>query len=284
MIDPNLAALDPIFYMHHCLIDLLWAYWNVALGNSNPTDLAWVNGPTPEFAMPWPKSQPWKYTPGDVSNLLTLDYTYDILVNPILAATSGLPDPKAQPVALAARMNRLGAPALDAARPQVVAAARASELLGASDNNLPLKGDLSRTTVKLDSKVQKKLSNSLSLASFSAQPDRVFLKLEGITGTRGATILGVYVNLPEGANPADHPELKAGSIGLFGMQQASKKDGKHGGGGLAFSVEITSIVDDLHLGKALDTSSLDVSLVPYRPLTEGADITVGRVSVYRVSH
>lgn len=284
MLDPNLAALDPIFYVHHCLIDLLWAYWNVALGNSNPTEDAWVNGPTHEFAMPWPQSQPWKYTPGDVSNLLTLDYTYDILVKPSLAATSGLPAAKAQPVALAARMTRLGAPSPLAARPQLVAAARGSELLGASAKNLAVNGSLNRTSVKLDSKVQKKLSSSLSLASFSAQPDRVFLKLEGIKGTSSATVLGVYVNLPEGANPADHPELKAGSVGLFGMSQASDPDDKHGGGGLSFSLEITSIVDDLHLGHALNAGSLDVSLVPYRPLAEDSDITVGRVSVYRVMH
>ncbi|GEP40876.1 tyrosinase family protein [Brevifollis gellanilyticus] len=285
MIDPNLAALDPIFYMHHCLIDLLWAYWNVALGRSNPSDPAWVNGPTPEFAMPWPQSQPWKYTPGDVGNIQVLNYTYDMLQNTALAAASGFPSPKAQPVALAARLAHLGAPALEAAaRPQIVAPPRAAELLGASTSSLIVNGGVSRASVKLDSTVNKKLMSSLSLESTPDQPDQVFLKLEGITGTRGATVLDVFVNLPAGANPAENPQQKAGSVGLFGLKQASDKNGKHGGSGLTFSLDITSIVDDLHLGKTLDAGSLDVLLVPYRPLPAGTDIKVGRVSVYRVTH
>ncbi|HRI70577.1 MAG TPA: tyrosinase family protein, partial [Polyangium sp.] len=35
--DPGLAGLDPIFYLHHCNIDRLWAAWNKA-GKANPKD------------------------------------------------------------------------------------------------------------------------------------------------------------------------------------------------------------------------------------------------------
>ena len=41
---PALAALDPVFYLHHANIDRLWAVWNVTMGNSNPTDPKWLNG------------------------------------------------------------------------------------------------------------------------------------------------------------------------------------------------------------------------------------------------
>lgn len=284
MIDPNLAALDPIFYMHHCLIDLMWAYWNVTLGNSNPTDAAWVNGPTRKFSMPWPQSQPWTYTPGDVGNIQALNYTYDMLSNSALATASGFPVPSTRLASLTNRLEMLGVKTPDLKSPIVVPIPRSSELLGANITKLALKGGESRTSVKLDSKVQKKLMSSLSLESLPASPDRVYLKLEGVTGTRGTTVLDVYVNVPEGANPAEYPKLKAGSVGLFGMQQASEPDGQHGGSGLSFAIEITSIVDKLHLGHELGADTLNVSLVPYRPLAEDADITVGRVSVYRVMH
>jgi len=41
MRDPNTAAQDPIFWVHHCNIDRLWESW-LALGNgrSNPTDMS----------------------------------------------------------------------------------------------------------------------------------------------------------------------------------------------------------------------------------------------------
>ena len=45
MSDPNEAARDPIFYMHHCNIDRLWKRW-LALGGgrTNPTgNTTWMN-------------------------------------------------------------------------------------------------------------------------------------------------------------------------------------------------------------------------------------------------
>ena len=81
------------------------------------------------------------------------------------------------------------------------------------------------------------------MASESAPPDRVFLNLENVRGTHDATVLSVYLNLPEGARPSDHPELLAGSVGLFGLRRAEFRDGHHGGQSLNFVLEITKIVD-----------------------------------------
>src|SRR5215210_2798786 len=45
MSDPNQAARDPIFYMHHCNIDRLWKRWIArGGGRANPTNSAtWMN-------------------------------------------------------------------------------------------------------------------------------------------------------------------------------------------------------------------------------------------------
>lgn len=43
MSDPNLAARDPIFWLHHANIDRLWKHWLVqGDGRANPTDDAWA--------------------------------------------------------------------------------------------------------------------------------------------------------------------------------------------------------------------------------------------------
>jgi tyrosinase len=278
MSDPGLAALDPIFYFHHANIDRMWAAWNANSANTNPTDPNWLNGPAAigerEFVMPWPGGSPWVYTPQQMNSLDQLNYTYDSLP---------VPAPVPAPALLAQRLTRLGATAAvaEAQGGAAVIPGKNVELVGANQEALAIKGSGARTTVKLDTDVRRKVSASLESASETAQPDRVFLNLENVRGTQDASVLSVYVNLPEGANPSDHPELLAGSVGLFGLRRASLQDGSHGGQGLSFVLEITKIVDALHLGNALDVNSLQVRIVPHRPVPEQANITVGRVSIYR---
>ena len=112
-------------------------------------------------------------------------------------------------------------------------------------------------------------------------PDRVFLNLENVRGRSDATAFQVYVGLPEGANPSDYPERLAGSVALFGVRDASVPDGEHGGQGLTYVLEITDIVDDLHLNDALDIAALDVRIVPVMPVPEKAKVSVGRISIFR---
>jgi hypothetical protein len=42
MADPELAARDPIFWLHHANVDRLWRVWNQS-GRANPTDAAWAD-------------------------------------------------------------------------------------------------------------------------------------------------------------------------------------------------------------------------------------------------
>jgi hypothetical protein len=50
MNDPGVAALDPIFYLHHANIDRMWALWNHS-SNANPADAGWTNGPPDQSQM-----------------------------------------------------------------------------------------------------------------------------------------------------------------------------------------------------------------------------------------
>jgi tyrosinase len=46
-------------------------------------------------------------------------------------------------------------------------------------------------------------------------------------------------------------------------------------------LDITKIVDALHLAGSLDAATLDVRLVPVKAIPPEAGIEIGRISVYR---
>ena len=129
----------------------------------------------------------------------------------------------------------------------------------------------------------------------TASLDRVFLNLENVRGLADATAFRVYIDLPAGADPAAHPERLAGSIALFGVSSASALEGApekahglqsprqttHGGSGLNYSLEITRIVDALHLENRLDIDKLNVRIVPVRPVPAEDRVSIGRISIHR---
>jgi tyrosinase len=278
MSDPDIAALDPIFWLHHANIDRLWEVWREhPPTHVDPTDPRWNNGPAfigeRKFAMPMPDGCTWVFTPGQMSNLKALDYAYDdVSAGPA-------------PAPLAARMATLGFDAATAGRIGGVAVATPKnvELVGATIGSLPIEGNDIRTDVRLDKAARQKVARSLMKPGVAAAaalgpaavPDRVFLNLENVTGLSDATAFNVYIGLPQGG------EALAGSIALFGVRKASQAGGPHGGRGLTFVLEITDIVDRLHLQNALDVDSLQVRLAPIRPVSKAAKINIGRISLYR---
>jgi len=279
MSDPDTAGLDPIFWLHHANIDRLWEVWRAnPTTDLDPTDANWLNGPEAvgerTFKLPMPGGVGWAYTPGQMSDLAKLDYTYD-----------DVSAPPSTPQAIA-RLQRLraGLAAATQVRSTAMPRPKTVELLGANDQSLRLTGNEARTSVTLDASVRAKVAASLSAvaaAAAPAAPDRVFLNLENVRGLSDATAFNVYVNLPEGADPAQHPECLAGSVALFGVRKASLADNRHAGDGLTFVLEITHVIDALHLAGALNVNQLHVRLVPLRPIPESAQISIGRISVFR---
>ena len=160
------------------------------------------------------------------------------------------------------------------------------ELVGANRESLRITGSEARTSVQLDAAMRHKVSASLARAAAAEDtaPDRIFLNLENVRGLVDSTAFRVYVGLPEQATPADHPERLAGSIALFGVRKASLPEGEHAGHGLTFVLDITHIIDALHLNHAFDVDTLDVRIVPVKPVPENAQVSIGRVSIFRQGH
>jgi tyrosinase len=237
-----------------------------------------TNGPASigqrAFIMPIPGGKTFTYAPGEMSDLSKLDYSYDD-VSP----------PSTGPSLLEVRMQRGAGAAMttEAVRRLAMAAPKTVELLGANDGSIRLSGTEASTSVALDATVQNKLSTNLRSALTAAPtvPDRVFLNLENVRGISDATTFEVYINVPDGANPANYPRNLAGNVSLFGVRKASKVDDTHAGDGLTIVLEISDVIDRLHLSGALSAGQLHVKLVPRHPVPDEAQISIGRISIFR---
>ena len=273
MSDPGTAALDPIFYLHHCNIDRMWAAWNAA-GRTNPSDKKWLQGPVRQFIMPMPQHESWAYTPADVNSIASLDYSYQEL------DAASLPAPSA----LAQRLKTLK---VSGSLPESVPQAHraAAELMGASAAPVQLSGAGSATaSVRMDAGEQKALSSSLRAASLNALPDQVYLQLDQVKGALDGAVVGVYIDLPANPTPEQLRACHAGDVGLFGLRRASAAHGEHGGEGLSFVLDVSHLFDRLHQQGRITEGSVQVTLKPRRALPQSSKIEVGQLSLYRQPH
>lgn len=270
---PDTAGLDPVFYMHHCNIDRMWAEWN-ASGKTNPQDNSWLNGPTAtgdrKFYMPNPDQSAWEFTPQMVNSISQLDYTYEEIssvdVRPLFSRK-------------AKRLRRIGLPLAMAENFSAMKKKKNAELVGASSTSLSIGASGIRTDVKLENNSWNKVNKNFnkfraieSFAEFSERdaPDEMFLQLEGVRGIEDSIVCTVSVN-----------QKYVGHVSFFGLKNATAKDEAHGGGGLTIKLDITKVVDELQLGDDEAINNLDVLIQPVNMVTEGNELTVDRISIYR---
>jgi tyrosinase len=272
--NPDLAARDPIFWLHHSNIDRLWAVWLARdPSHVNPTAPYWLSGVT--FSFHDATGAVVRMTSSDVLNLAApaLDYTYEDLSDPLgAAAVAGSP------------------PAMHAAVPAALAGGAMAvdhELVGASLTPVVL------TNVAQEVNVPTPVSPSAFAATgrpalrglgaapptIQQQVQSVLLQLENMKSAADSPTYDVYVNVPPGADPKAHRDRFVQRMTLFGAAQASDPANPHGGSGQTFAFDITSLYHRLHAAGEIDPAHLRVSFVPVRAMA-GATVQVGRISLY----
>jgi len=246
------AALDPIFWLHHANIDRLWDVWIGVWGrDALPADPAWLDT---EFTFFDGDGTRGSMTIGAVLDSASLGYVYESTAPPAPIPAVAVPE-------------------------EAVAAVSSPDLLGAATSV-----DLStRTAVDIGLEEPARAHADAALSA-SAGPTRWFLRVEDITGLNpAAPRYAVFLNLPAGRPPHVHPELRAGTIGSFGIAEASQRDSPSGGQGLTHVFDITGVVSTLRATVGWDARAVTVTIVPMDltgEVDDGGDVSAGRISVY----
>lgn len=248
------AALDPIFWLHHCNIDRLWEVWrNGDEGRANPRESAWLTGQP--FEIPRSTTQSYRFTCLDMLDTTTILHGYRYDSTPV-AREPEAPQPVPEVAAMAS--ERRAVPTTPIAE-TVTLGANPPDLVGSTSAAIALESPLTRTNLE----IRRDLSDRFSLES--AVPVHVFLHLDGITG------LGAPGNFRVLVGPAGvEPTLVAGQFSTFGLDSASDPKTNHGKLGLSKVFEITDIAAHLGLtGTAAEKLEIAFERIPLRPTEEG---------------
>ncbi|MGH1416043.1 MAG: tyrosinase family protein [Pelagimonas sp.] len=246
MYDPDFAALDPIFWVHHCNIDRLWAAWMTDANNGQEASIHWRNGPFPrQFTMPSSTANLVTFTPEDTLPGARLAPTYDNLSSGTgIAPTVG--------VAMATASQPSG---------------RASSLIGANAAPLSI----------TDTEAVASLSFSptpppVALALAAAPKERLYLNVEGVRGIGASGVVTVRVSAPASDDAFSE------TIAFFGLGKATSTEGPHAGNGLSATIEITDKVRDMQGQDGATITELEVRLA--QSGGSSSEITVDRLSLF----
>ncbi len=244
MLDPRLAARDPIFWLHHCNIDRLWESWlKLGGGRANPTDETWLT-----HAENTETGHPYRFfdqhgapaqsirVVNEVVDLAALGYQYEALLD--LSLCTLLP----------------GGP-IEAGGGTPLASPEAQEELGnvTPEGGIAVGPDPAETVVEIDQPEAATVSGG------------TVLTLDGIrTHDVSAVSVEVYINLPEGTEPDSTTPYYVGNLYLFGLGLADV-EGEH-----ADHLDVARTQDFFIAPnvRALDelgewTGEVSVTLVPY---------------------
>jgi tyrosinase len=250
------AANDPIFWLHHCNIDRLWASWNKA-GGRNPKDGDFLKE---KFTF---ADENGKSATAQVANYLDMgDYEYDSYVK---RPPGSAPFPSGAPLAVARHASR--------------AEAGGVKLTGAA------------LTVDLAPEGQAAGGPSAPvfakrIESLSAEKT-LYLRLEGVTAKADPGIgYDVYIGPTAPAKPdRDHPSF-LGSLTFFGAghdhhdHEAGAKPAKNAkpdSAGRNYSFVVAN--EARKLLSAADVKHPRITLIPSGELPGGTDPLVAKIAL-----
>ncbi|WP_052914317.1 tyrosinase family protein [Protofrankia coriariae] len=258
MTDPNCAALDPIFWLHHANIDRLWNVWLArGGGRANPTEAAWL---TQSFVFHDETGAQVTLTGADVVDTATqLGYVYD--------DAPATPERKVIEVAVP--------PSPPSGPP---------ELGGATEETLVLTGATATARLTVP-------ESTRGVVAGGGDSGQVLISVDDVEAERDPGLAyAVYLGRPDAA---DSERLHIGNVSLFGVAAAADPERAHGDSGFGHVFDATEQVRVLRERGEWDPGSVVVTFEPIRVLPppgvaavepEAAPVTppvrIGRVSLF----
>lgn len=230
--NPDEAAKDPIFWLHHANIDRIWAVWN-GEGKVDPSEAKWAGQAFEFFDI---NGQQVSKSCSEVMDTIEdLDYTYDPPPAGATPEAATMPEPRAP-------------------EPKVV---------GATSEKVTLTGSTAAVPVEVDERAKEEVTE----ASRRSDPRRLYLNIEDIEGeVNPGSVYGVYVNLPEGAGGEQLEAHHVTNVSFFGIERARNPREDEHSHSLRVSVDVGHLLSALGEGGEWDGKPIDVT---FRPLTLG---------------
>jgi tyrosinase len=233
------AAQDPIFWLHHCNIDRIWAVWNELENRENPKDGRW---PTHEFTFFDTSGKKVSKACGAVEDTIAhLNYTFEpspgAMVRKIVSSLPPPPPPDDTP---------------QRAEPR---------FLAATESEVPLTGEAVEVPVAIDARGRREVLETAR----SAGPRRLYLNIEDVTGGEDAgSVYSVYLNLPQDPDQEDLERHYVGNLSFFGIEEASSPTGDKKPHGMRASFEVGPLLERLReeTGWNEEEDQLQVSIAP----------------------
>jgi tyrosinase len=239
------AAQDPIFYLHHCNIDRLWASWNNS-GHANPAlDHAYV------FADE--NGQRVDVNAANVMNLAVLDYAYDQLETPPGASVNT----------------------------SLVVASSVVPNAAAASRPISLSSEPIRVSLHMAAPVGAARTPSFAEHLQALKPDRkLYIEFKGLKAQeQPGVIYNVYLDLPPNPTADDLKSHYIGAVNFFDkLPMANAKPGEHVGGSRSAILPLAPVAKTLLAGKQL----LDKPVVTIKPLGTPNDAAAPTIDEVRV--
>jgi len=213
------AALDPLFWAHHAMIDYCWAKWNIELGYDNPDEARWRDESWDHFVDG--DGKPARITAGATALMPLLEYRYE--GSTVGRHESTMDEELKADFATLERRLRSGAPV----QVRLVDRVRIAERI-----EIAVDETFSRTVARPPMRLARVLEGGVAR-------ERLLVRIAfAQLPTASDFFVRVFVNLPEanGQTPTTDPHY-GGSFSFFGTHIA---DGRHEGRN--FLVDVTRAV------------------------------------------
>ncbi len=265
MTDPDCAALDPVFWLHHANVDRLWNRW-LALGGgrANPTERAWLTQSFPFFDEDG--RQVTLTGAAVVDSAAQLGYVYDDA-----AALTPTPAERVPTVAAAARGPE-----------------EPPELVAASERPVDLRGRAASVPMASSARSRSRVESA-------PREGQVLVSVEDVEAERDPGLAyAVYLEVPGRPGARQH----LGNVSFFGIGTMNDPDQAHEGeAGFGHTFDATDAVRALAEAGGWDPSTVRVSFEPIRVLpppgeqedeaeavrraeVETPPVRIGRVSLF----